>query len=366
VIARNSAFSYKGTPKDVREIAKELDVKYVVEGSVRRAGDRLRVTAQLIEAATGGHLWAERWDRTMADLFDVQDELTSAIVTGVEPELGAHERTLSRKKPTENMTAWELAQKGYSKFFEYTQEGNDEALELYQDSIRIDPQFAFAHGLAARVYYARLALGWTKDFDQDRQDGLKLANRAIELDSKSDYGHVMRAGLLFLSGRHQDARVALNVAEKLNPNSIVLYLIYGIAEFLAEEPDPDAMEAFANKALRLSPNDPQAYTFYNMIGTAHMVRNSFRYNEASLNAYETACRYSNVSEAVLMNAVFGCIQLDRLDDAKHYLETAMIKAPYLTAPLAVNRWNHLPWIGKFFEANGSALEKAIELGLPKQ
>jgi TolB-like protein len=120
VIAKNSAFSYKGTPKDVREIARELEVKYVVEGSVRRAGDRLRVTAQLIEAETGGHLWAERWDRTMADLFDVQDELTSAIVSGFEPELGAHERILSRKKPTGNLTAWELAQKGYSKFFEYT------------------------------------------------------------------------------------------------------------------------------------------------------------------------------------------------------------------------------------------------------
>ena len=366
VIARNSAFSYKGTPKDVREIARELDVKYVVEGSVRRAGNRLRVTAQLIEAETGGHLWAERWDRMMADLFDVQDELTSAIVTGVEPELGAHERTLSRKKPTENLTAWELAQRGYSKFFEYTQESNDAALNLYQESIRIDPQFAFVHGLAARVHYARLALGWTKDFDQDRQDGLKLANRAVELDPKSDYGHVMRAGLLFLSGRHQDARDALHIAEKLNPNSIVLYLIHGIAEFLAEEPDPDAMEAFANKALRLSPSDPQAYTFYNLIGTAHLVRNSFKYNEAATNAYEMACRYSNVSEVVLMNAVFACVQLDKLDDAKHYLETALNKAPYLTAPLTMNRWSHLPWIGKLHDANEGALEKMIALGLPEE
>ncbi|WP_341235546.1 adenylate/guanylate cyclase domain-containing protein [uncultured Sulfitobacter sp.] len=366
VIARNSAFSFKGTPKDVREIARELDVKYVVEGSVRRAGDRLRVTAQLIEAETGGHLWAERWDRTMADLFDVQDELTSAIVTGVEPELGAHERTLSRKKPTENLTAWELAQRGYSKFFEYTQESNDAALDLYQKAMRIDPQFAFVHALAARVHYARLALGWTKDFDQDRQDGLKLANRAVELDPKSDYGHVMRAGLLFLSGRHQDAREALHISEKLNPNSIVLYLIHGIAEFLAEEPNPDAMEAFANKALRLSPSDPQAYTFYNLIGTAHLVRNSFKYNEAATNAYEMACRYSNVSEVVLMNAVYACVQVDRLDDAKHYLETALNKAPYLTAPLTMNRWSHLPWVGKLHDANEGALEKMIALGLPEE
>lgn len=366
VIARNSAFTYKGTPKDVREIAQELDVKYVVEGSVRRSGDRLRVTAQLIEAETGGHLWAERWDRTMADLFDVQDELTSAIVTGVEPELGAHERNLSRKKPTENLTAWELAQRGYSRFFEYTQESMDIALDLYMNAIRIDPQFAFVHALAARVHFARVVLGWTKDFDQDLRDGLGLANLAVELDPKSDYGHVMRAGILKLSGRHRNAGDALDVAEGLNPNSIVLYLVRGLVEILTEEPDPDAMEAFANKALRLSPSDPQAYTFYNMIATAHLIRNSFKVNETAANAYELACQYSNVSEVVLMNAVFACAQLDRLDDAAHYLETAMNKAPYLTVLLVMNRWSHLPWIEKYFEANEGALEKVIALGLPEE
>jgi predicted Zn-dependent protease len=206
-------------------------------------------------------------------------------------------------------------------------------------------------------------LGWSKNFDQDVREGLRLANLAVELDQKSDYGHVMRAGLLLLFHRHRDAGEALNVAEKLNPNSIVLCLVRGIAEMLVEEPDPDVMEAAANQALRLSPSDPQAYTFYNMIGTAHVVRNSFRVNEAAASAYELACQYSNVSEVVLMNAVFACVQLDRLDNASHYLETAMNKAPYWSVPLAMNRWNHLPWIGIFFEANHGALEKVIALGL---
>tara|TARA_R110002074_G_scaffold125024_1_gene261846 strand:+ start:4693 stop:6465 length:1773 start_codon:yes stop_codon:yes gene_type:complete len=366
VIARNSAFSYKGTPKDVREIAKELDVKYVVEGSVRRAGDRLRVTAQLIEAETGGHLWAERWDRTMADLFDVQDELTSAIVTGVEPELGAHERTLSRKKPTENLTAWELAQRGYSKFFEYTPQSSDSALDLYNQAMGIDPQFAFVHGLAARVHFARLVLGWTKSFDQDLREGMKLADQAVDLDPKSDYGHVMRGGFLAISGRHGDAKDAFDVTERLNPNSVVLCLVRGVAEMLKAEPNSDVMEAVALDALRLSPNDPQAYTFHNLLGSVQLIRNSSRHNEASLEAFEMACRYPNASEMVLVNAAAACVELDRLDDAAHYLERAMSKAPKLTAAVLLKQWEFFPWWGESRDVVERLLESLIELGLPEE
>lgn len=366
VIARNSAFTYKGTPKDVRQIAQELDVKYVVEGSVRRAGERLRVTAQLIEAETGGHLWAERWDRTMADLFDVQDELTSAIVTGVEPELGAHERNLTRKKPTESLTAWELAQKGYSQFFKYSPEDFDAALDLYNTALRIDPQFAFVHALAARVHYARVVLGWTTDARQEIRDGLRLANLAVELDPKSDYGHVMHAGFLKIMGRDRDAEDAFAVAERLNPNSIVLCLARCVAEYSDAEPDADVLEAQARKALRLSPNDPQAYAFQSHIGGAQLFRNSFRFDEVSADAFELACRYPNVSEAILLNAVYACAQLGRLDDAAHYLEMAMHKEPELTVERLRKRWKMYPWIEKFNEVNDGALETIVKLGLPER
>jgi TolB-like protein len=364
VIARNSAFSYRGTPKDVREIAKELDVKYVVEGSVRRAGDRLRVTAQLIEAETGGHLWAERWDRTMADLFDVQDELTSAIVTGVEPELGAHERILSRKKPTDSLTAWELAQRGYSKFFEYTQQGVDDALVFYNEAIRIDPQFAFVHALAARVYFARVVLGWANDFEMDAREGLRLANQAVDLDPKSDYGHLMRGGLLAIGGRFGDAEDAFDVAERLNPNSVVLCIARGVAETLKVEPDADVLEAVGLKALRLSPNDPQAYTFHNLIMCAQLIRNAVTHNEATLASLELACRYTNVGEMVLMSAATACVQLDRMDDAAHYLERAMRKAPNLTAAVIIKRWEFFPWFEVTRKQNLRILGELVRLGLP--
>ncbi|MFK7753931.1 MAG: hypothetical protein AB8B51_15465, partial [Sedimentitalea sp.] len=335
------------------------------EGSVRRAGDRLRVTAQLIEAETGGHLWAERWDRTMADLFDVQDELTSAIVTGVEPELGAHERTLSRKKPTENLTAWELAQRGYSKFFEYTQQGVDDALELYNQAMRIDPQFAFVHALAARVHFARVVLGWTSDLDMDVSEGLRVANLAVDLDPKSDYGHVMRGGLLAIGGRFGDAEDAFAVAERLNPNSVVLYVGRGVAETLKVKPDADLLEAVGLKALRLSPNDPQAYTFHNLIMCAELIRNSVTHNDASLKSLELACRYANVGEMVLMSAATACVQLDRVDDAAHYLKRAMRKAPNLTAAVIEKRWEFFPWFEVTRKQNLLILGELVKLGLPE-
>ncbi len=366
VIARNSAFTYKGTPKDVREIAKELGVMKHGPGKGHRGEVRLRVTAQLIEAETGAHLWAERWDRTMADLFDVQDELTSAIVTGVEPELGAHERTLSPRKPTESLTAWELAQKGYSRFFDYTPENFDAALELYQKAIQLDPEFAFAHALAARIHYARVMLGWTEDDANEIRVGLKFAERATSIDAKSDYGHVMRAGLLNFLGRYRDAEDAFAVAEQLNPNSLVLWMGQANAQFGSEDPDPELIETVARKALRLSPQDPQAFLFYNMIGSAHLVRNSWVYNEASADAYAMACRYPNANELIVFNATCASAMVGRLDDAAHYLELLLRKNPNLTEKRIRERHVVYKWLPKLLAKNADAFEKLIEFGLPRE
>lgn len=365
VIARNSAFAYKNTPKDVRDIAQELGVKYVVEGSVRRSGDRLRVTAQLIEAETGAHLWAERWDRMMADLFDVQDELTSAIVTGVEPELGAHERTLSRRKPTESLTAWELSQKGYAQFLKFTSRDNDAALELYRKSIRLDPDFALAHALAARAHYARVSLGWSENVSRDTRAGLDLANRAIELDPKSDYGHAIRAGCLKALGRQADAMSAFEMAERLNPNSVVLCMARSVAEFFNRKPDPDVIEDMATRALRLSPHDPQAYVFYTHIGLARLMRNAWHFDDSVSDALELSCRFSNTSVSSVVNTAIACLQLGRREDAIHYLNMAKAKEPDLTKAVHWERVRIYPWIEDFLKVNGDVYDKLVEIGLPE-
>lgn len=141
VIARNSAFSYRGTHKQVREIARELGVRYIVEGSVRSGDGRLRVSAHLIEAKSGGYLWSNRWGRTMSDLFDLQDEMTHAIMSELAPELSANERSLARGKPTKSLAAWELCQKGLAEFYTYSEDSIHAAVKLFHAAVTPEPCF---------------------------------------------------------------------------------------------------------------------------------------------------------------------------------------------------------------------------------
>ena len=223
VIARNSTFTYKGSHKDVREIALELGVQYVVEGSVRRAGQRLRLTAQLIEAESGTYIWADRWDRTMDDLFELQDELTKAIVTGVEPELGAHERALARSKPVESLTVWELCHRGEDFQARITGEKFDESEAFFRRALVIDPNSARAHVMLARLLVSRVLLRITADRNVDLAEGLAVAARAIELDDRDDMAHYVQAMMLFADGRLEEARAPVARGLALNENNSMLY-----------------------------------------------------------------------------------------------------------------------------------------------
>ncbi len=151
VIARNSSFTYKGSAVDITKVARELGVRYVVEGSVRKAGTRVRITAQLIDAAGGNHLWADRFDGSLDDVFDLQDRITEQIVIAVEPEISAHERERARRKRPESLVAWELVQRGLSHFYRVNKTDHDEAIRLFQEAIALDPEFAAAH---AHLAYA--------------------------------------------------------------------------------------------------------------------------------------------------------------------------------------------------------------------
>ena len=149
VIARNSSFSYKGTSPDIRTVARELGVRYVVEGSVRKAGNRVRITAQLIDATSGNHLWADRFDGSLDDVFDLQDQITEQIVVAVEPEIQARERERARRKPPESLDAWEFVQRGLSHFYRVNETDRTEAIRLFREAIALDPEFAAAHAYLA-------------------------------------------------------------------------------------------------------------------------------------------------------------------------------------------------------------------------
>ncbi|MCE8528818.1 adenylate/guanylate cyclase domain-containing protein [Ruegeria pomeroyi] len=365
VIARNSAFAYKGSHKDVRQIAEELGVRYVVEGSVRRAGDRLRATAQLIDARTGAHVWAERWDRTMADLFDLQDELTAAIVSGVEPELGAHERNLARRKPTDSLTAWEMCQKGYSEFTRYTDEGYSQAHAFYTRAIAADPDFALPHALLARLAWVKVITGRSRDPAAEISTGLDHAAQAIERDDRLEIGYVALGVLLAITGREQDAADALDKAEALNPNNAVLHFGRCHACLFMQRLDCDRLERAARTALRLNPKDPMAWGFWFQLGNAFTFRNTDAADPEALAAYETACRFPNADYFVFMATALKHAKLGNRDKAAHYLAQARERYPALTAEFWRSAFRFPIW-ARWVAADEANLQILIDLGLPPE
>src|SRR5207247_1625856 len=150
VIARNSSFTYKGRAIDVRQVGRELGVRYVLEGSVRKAGNRVRITGQLADALTGAHLWADRFDGGLEDIFDLQDRVTMSVVGAIAPKLEQVEIERANRKPTERLDAYDYYLRGIAKFYEWTKEANSEAQRLFQRTTELDPQFALAFGMPAR------------------------------------------------------------------------------------------------------------------------------------------------------------------------------------------------------------------------
>ena len=181
VIARNSSFTYKGRAVDVKQVGRELGVRYVLEGSVRKAGDRVRITGQLIDASTGAHLWADRFDGGLEDIFDLQDQVTASVVGAIAPKLEQAEIERAKRKPTESLDAYDYYLRGMAGVHRWTREANDEALKMFYRAIELDPDFASAYGMAARCYSQRKTAGWMTDRAKEVAEAARLARRAAEL-----------------------------------------------------------------------------------------------------------------------------------------------------------------------------------------
>ncbi|MGF1658590.1 MAG: adenylate/guanylate cyclase domain-containing protein [Rubrimonas sp.] len=270
VIARNSTFAYRDTVKDMRAIGRELGVRYIVVGSVRRAGERLRVTAEVVDADSGAQVWANRWDRVVADLFDLQDELTEAIVTGVAPELRAHERTMARKKPTHSLSAWELAQRGDPNHVMGGPVEYQEARECLKLAIEADPDFALPYALLSRFHSYALMVCRQKDREESIAKGVALAEKAISLDERGDEGHVSLALMLPFAERFEKAREAMETAIALNPNNPTHRHYRGWLGLTEDRPNLDGILADVNDAIRLSPTDHRFWQFHFLRGMARV------------------------------------------------------------------------------------------------
>jgi adenylate cyclase len=259
VIARNSTFTYKGKAVEVKQVAKELGVRYVLEGSVRKAGHRVRITAQLIDATTGRHVWAERYDRQIEDIFDLQDEMSQTIVGAVEPELSAAERHRAIAKPPENLDAWECYQRGVWHMWRSERAGHLEAERLFDRATDLDPGFASAYAYGSYTQYSTVIMGWSDDPEQSLEAGMAMAEKALSIDDKDPMGYFAAGRIHMMEGRHDDSIAALGQAIELNPSFAQSHHGLGMALTLAGRLD-EAKEALG-MAERLSPRDPNLSAF---------------------------------------------------------------------------------------------------------
>ena len=201
VIARNSSFTYKGKAVDIKRVGRELGVRYVLEGSVRKAGNRVRITGQLIDAATGTHLWADKFDSDLEDIFDLQDRVTSSVIGAISPQLERAEIERARRKPTESLQAYDYYLRAQFSTFQWTREGNAEALRMAKLAISLDPAFALAYAFAANIFGQKKAFGWSEDAARERLESRQLAERAMQLDQGRSSGACACGTSVFLRAR---------------------------------------------------------------------------------------------------------------------------------------------------------------------
>jgi TolB-like protein len=219
VIARNSAFTYKGKPVDVKQVARELGVRYVLEGSVRKAGNRVRITGQLIDTATGAHIWADRFDGALDDIFELQDQVASGVAGAIEPKLRQSEIERASRKPTANLTAYDLYLRALAQSYRYTDEGLAEAVVLARRALAIDPSYAPAAALVGRCRGLQRVRRWGALSDEDVAEACRLARQALEAE-RDDAETIGLAAwtLFFLAGEAAMAAAALDRALALSPS----------------------------------------------------------------------------------------------------------------------------------------------------
>jgi TolB-like protein len=274
VIARNSSFTYKGRAVDVKQVGRQLGVRYVLEGSVRKAGGRVRVTAQLVEAATRAHLWAERFEGTIDGVFDLQDQVAASVVGAIAPKLEQAEIQRAKRKPTESLDAYDCYLRGMASFHKRSRAATSDALQLFSQAIGLDSEFAAAYGMAAWCYVWRTYNGWLADRAKERLEGVHLARRAVEY-GKDDVVALSRGGygLCFLAGEFDSGLVFVDRALQLNPNLATTWVLSGLLRNFTGETDV-AIDHLA-RAMRLSPLDPALYHMQAGTGLAHFLAGRF-------------------------------------------------------------------------------------------
>jgi TolB-like protein/class 3 adenylate cyclase len=274
VIARNSSFTYKGRAVDVKQVGRELGVRYVLEGSVRRAANRVRIVGQLIDASTGAHLWADRFDGALDDIFDLQDKVTASVVGAIAPKLERAEIERAKRKPTESLDAYDYYLRGIASIHLWTKEANAEALRLFYRASELDPDFATTYGMAAWCYVWRKMNGWMIEPARDIAETKRLAGRASSL-GKDDAVALSFGGhaLVYVASEVEAGAALVDRALVLNPNLAAAWTASGWVRTVLG--DTDAMIEHMARAMRLSPLDPLKFSMQAVTALGHFFAGRF-------------------------------------------------------------------------------------------
>ncbi len=333
VVARNSTFTYKDRAVDVAEVGRDLDVRYVLEGSVRKGGDRVRINAQLIDAHDGSHIWAKRYDCALDAIFAVQDEITEAIVGAIEPELASTERERAKRKSPDRLDAWDCYHRGLWHLYRFTKEGNARARQLMRQAIRMDPDFGLAHAGLADALYMGVLHGYSVAPEQDIGAAFEAAQAALVIDDKHAGAH-FSLGRAYILKREIDAAIAeLQTAVALNPSFADAY--YGLSMALLYAGEPEESILAMDNALRLSPHDPYHWIFLTLRAAALAIAQ--RHDEGVENANEAARHPGAKLTAFAVQA--GCLALvGRSGEARAALDKARQFKPNLSADYLGKIW----------------------------
>ncbi len=355
VIARNSTFTYKGKAVDVKRVSRELGVRYVLEGSIRKSGKRVRITAQLVNAETGNHVWAERYDRDLEDIFALQDEITQSIVAAVDPEFMLAEMQRALRKDVRNLDALDYRLRAGWHMFRFTKKDNAEARRLALRAVDLDPGNAEAFFVLATTHFYDGSYGWSRSPVRSLSEARDAAERAVALDARDARSHHILGLVGLYSRRHDESIRKFETAIDLDPNYAGAMADLGQA--LAWSGESERVAAEINRAMRLSPRDLRKAGWIAWLGFADFAAE--RYEDAAEWARKAVQENPKLPQGHILLAA-SCGQLGRIDEARAALAERLRASPGLTVDAVRSRlpWKHHADMERFLDG----LRKA---GLPE-
>lgn len=336
VISRNSTFAYKGRAVDPRQVSREVGVRYILDGSVRRSGNRLRIGAQLVDAATGAQVWTDRYDGEVSDIFALQDRVTEAVVGAIEPSITLSEIERARRKRPESLSAYDCVMRAFPAIWSQDTQTTEDGLRLAQKAMSLDPAYALPRALAGWCYAQRIAYLRTRDFEADRHNATVLARHAVDLDGTDPLVLTCAGAAYSITRNFELARSLIEKALSLDPNSAWAWNRSGWANVYTGQPDR-AIEHF-QRSTRLSPLDPMTFNVLFGVGVAHLHKGDYsqavQWIEKSLREKPDAWWMNRVLSTAYFHA-------GQVDEARRAMATLLTRVPDLTVSklLQSTPWN---------------------------